>query len=133
MKNAILGFLCFSLIACSTGSQNYDVVILNGRVMDPESGYDQIANVGISDGLILKITTNPIEGRNTLDATGHVVAPGFIDSHTHSSQKFVIKMSMMDGVTSAFDGEGGAMNIADSTATAASGPTASSRDPPKTA
>ena len=60
----------------SVFAQTYDVVILNGRVMDPETGFDQIANVGISDGWIVKITTNPIDGEDSLDATGHVVAPG---------------------------------------------------------
>ena len=94
-------------------ADTYDLVILNGRVMDPETGFDQIANVGISDGWIVRITTAPIEGEDTVDATAHVVAPGFIDSHTHSSQKYAINMSMMDGVTTAYDSEVGAINIAD--------------------
>jgi N-acyl-D-glutamate deacylase len=40
-----------------------------------------------------------------------VVAPGFIDTHTHGSDKFTIKMSMMDGVTTGLDLEVGTMNI----------------------
>jgi len=63
----------FAVVAAQ--AQEYDVVILNGRVMDPETKYDDIANVGIKDG---KIT-----GKETIDATGHVVAPGFIDIHAH--------------------------------------------------
>ena len=103
-------------LLCSGASvfaQTYDVAIMNGRVMDPETGFDQIANVGISDGWIVKITTDPIDGDDVVDAIGHVVAPGFIDSHTHSSQKFAVNMSMMDGVTTAYDAEVGAIHIAD--------------------
>ena len=80
-------------------AQDYDIVILNGRVMDPETEFDGVRNVGIQDGKIATITEDAIQGKDTLDATGHVVAPGFIDTHTHSSEKFSIKMSMMDGVT----------------------------------
>ena len=99
------------VLVCSNAfAQTYDTVILNGRVMDPETGYDQIANVGISGGWIVRITTDPIEGKDTVDATGHVVAPGFIDSHTHSSQKYAINMSMMDGVTTGLDLELGALD-----------------------
>ena len=43
-------------------AQTYDVVILNGRVMDPETGFDQIANVGISNGWITAITDEDIDG-----------------------------------------------------------------------
>ncbi|PSL17281.1 aminoacylase [Shimia abyssi] len=107
---AMVVFLCGG---SSLFAQTYDVAIMNGRVMDPETGYDQVANVGISDGWIVKITTDPIEGTDVIDATDHVVAPGFIDSHTHSSQKYALNMSMMDGVTSAYDGEVGAVHIAD--------------------
>ena len=93
-------------------AQDYDIVILNGRVMDPETKFDKVSNVGIKDGKIVKITTEKITGKETVDAKGHVVAPGFIDTHTHSSNKFAIKMSMMDGVTTGLDLEAGALNIA---------------------
>jgi len=92
-------------------AKSYDIVILNGRVMDPETKFDGVRNVGILDGKIAKITTRKIKGKETIDATGHVVAPGFIDTHTHSSNKFSIKLSMMDGVTTGLDLELGAVNI----------------------
>jgi N-acyl-D-glutamate deacylase len=42
-------------------AQDYDLVILNGRVMDPETRYDAIANVGIKDGTIVVITALELE------------------------------------------------------------------------
>lgn len=90
----------------------YDVVILNGRVMDPETNFDGIRNVGIKDGKIEIITQEIIVGNELIEARGLVVAPGFIDTHTHSSKKFNIKMALMDGVTTGLDLEAGAVNIA---------------------
>ena len=91
---------------------DYDIVILNGRVIDPETRFDSVANVGITNGIITAITDAQIDGKEKIDARGHVVTAGFIDTHIHSSKKFNIKMAMMDGVTTAMDYEVGAMNIA---------------------
>ncbi|MCP3963800.1 MAG: hydrolase, partial [bacterium] len=54
-------------------AEGHDIVILNGRVMDPETGFDAVANVGIDNGWITAITSEAIEGAETIDATGHVV------------------------------------------------------------
>ena len=97
--------------ASTAGAQDYDVVILNGRVMDPETGFDQVANVGVSNGWITAITTAPIDGSETIDATGHVVAPGFIDLEQHGLDPWGIKVNLRDGVTTQMDFELGALNI----------------------
>jgi len=89
------------------------VVILNGRVMDPETGFDQIANVGLRDGRIAVITQDAIEGRQTVDATGHVVAPGFIDLHAHGQNIGDYRMQAMQGVTTMLELESGVLPIAD--------------------
>ena len=68
----------------------YDLVIAGGRVMDPETMYDTIANVGIKGDRIAVITTEKITGKKTIDARGHVVAPGFIDTQYHGLPPFGI-------------------------------------------
>ncbi len=100
-----------ALVAAPISAQDYDVVILNGRVMDPETGFDAVANVGIDNGWITAITSEAIEGAETIDATGHVVAPGFIDLHFHSLDLFAVKLGMRDGVTTGMDFEFGAWPI----------------------
>ena len=89
----------------------YDVVILNGRVMDPETKFDGVRNVGIKDGIIKTITKEKIEGKETIDATGLVVAPGFIDTHIHGITKLGRKLLLLDGVTTALATEFGVLDI----------------------
>jgi len=85
----------------------YDVVILNGRVIDPESRSDSIRNVGISGGTIKAISTSKLQGRTIIDARGLVVSPGFIDLHQHGQDEENNRFKAMDGVTSALELEVG--------------------------
>jgi hypothetical protein len=91
--------------------RNFDVVILNGRVMDPETKFDAVRNVGIKDGRIVSITKDDITGGETIDASGHVVAAGFIDYEQHGLGPWGIKVNLRDGVTTQMDFEVGAINI----------------------
>jgi Amidohydrolase family len=94
-------------------NETYDLVILNGRVMDPETMFDDVANVGVKDGKIVAITKSQIKGKETIDAKGHVVAPGFIDTHYHATDVFASKMALRDGVTTGMDLEAGSFNVKD--------------------
>ena len=85
----------------------YDLVITGGRVMDPETNYDAVANVGIRGGRIAVITKKKITGKETIDAGGLVLAPGFIDTHFHWTRPIGYKLALRDGVTTAMDLEAG--------------------------
>lgn len=106
------GFVSYGMRPTGNGhSILFDLVINNGRVMDPETMFDAVRNVGIKDGKIAIITTDAIAGKETIDATGHVVAPGFIDTHYHSIDGLSMKMAARDGVTTGMDLEVGAWPI----------------------
>ena len=111
----ILVALMFALAAAPTAvtAEDYDLVILNGRVMDPETMLDAVLNVGVKSGRIEIITPGQITGKETIDATGHVVAPGFIDLHFHALDGLSLKLAALDGVTTGMDLEAGAIHVAD--------------------
>lgn len=90
-------------------ADNLDLVIRNGRVMDPETGYDKVANVGVKNGRIAAITDEAITGARQIDATGHAVAPGFIDTHYHWPRPMGNKLALRDGRTTVMDLEMGTL------------------------
>ncbi|MFC2400836.1 MAG: dihydroorotase [Streptococcus sobrinus] len=60
------------------------LLIKNGRVIDPKSGFDQIADVLVDGKIVVKIGQNLDQTADqVLDATGLVVAPGLVDIHVH--------------------------------------------------
>ena len=86
----------------------YDVVVTGGRVIDPETGLDEIRNVGIKGEKIAAVTEKEIQGKESIDAKGHVVAPGFIDMHHHNvGIPFGEKCALRDGVTTPMELEAG--------------------------
>lgn len=92
-------------------AKEYDVVILNGRVMDPESGADAVRNVAIRGGKIAALTTSALRGRTTIDAKGLVVAPGFIDIHEHAQLPRSYAFQAHDGVTTSLELEMGTDDV----------------------
>ncbi len=93
-------------------AQTYDVVIANGRVLDPATNLDAIRNIGINGSRIAAISQTPLTGRTTIDATGLVVSPGFIDLHSHGQTDENYRFKARDGVTTALEMEVGANPIA---------------------
>ncbi len=89
----------------------YDLVIHDGRVMDPESGLDAVRHVGVSGGRIVAVSAEPLRGRATIDARGLVVSPGFIDLHAHGQDAENYALRAADGVTTALELEIGAGDV----------------------
>ncbi len=99
------------LVACAPEPVQYDLVLRGGRVMDPETGLDAVMDVGIEQGLISAVSEGPLEGSEVVAVAGLVVAPGFIDLHAHGQDPFSRDLQVRDGVTAAFELEGGAFPV----------------------
>ena len=77
--------------------------------MDPATGLDAVRDVGIRDGQIAAVSETPLAGTRVIDAAGHVVTAGFIDTHHHGAgTAWGVKASLRDGVTTPMDLELGA-------------------------
>ena len=98
--------------AGAQGAAEFDVVLANGRVMDPESRLDAIRHLGIRGQRIAAISTTPLRGRTVIDVAGLVVAPGFIDLHSHGQTDENYRFKARDGVTTALELEVGVSPVA---------------------
>jgi N-acyl-D-aspartate/D-glutamate deacylase len=107
-------FFLFLLVSSvsSVAAQQYDLVLEGGRVMDPETGLDAIRNVGVRDGKIVRISSDPLSGKRVVHASGLVVAPGFIDLHQHGQDIESQRVKALDGVTTALELEIGVPDVA---------------------
>ena len=81
--------------------------------MDPESAVDGVRNVGIRAGKIAAISARPLQGSTTVDVKGLVVAPGFIDLHSHGQDDENYRYKARDGVTTALELEVGVSPVKD--------------------
>jgi hypothetical protein len=79
--------------------QSADVVFTNGRIIDPDTGFDRIGNVALVDNAIVEISDGPIPAARTIDATGLVVSPGFIDILSYEPNSYGEWWKVADGVT----------------------------------
>ena len=61
----------------------FDTKITGGMVYDGDGGEPVRADVGIRNGIIVAVGDCAGEARETIDASGCIVTPGFIDLHTH--------------------------------------------------
>jgi N-acyl-D-aspartate/D-glutamate deacylase len=111
--------ICGVLVSCltlgpgpATAQERGDVAIVGGTVMDPASGTSSVRNVLIRGDRIVALTDEPVAARRTIDATGLVISPGFVDilariRTTRESQRFKV----MDGVTTVVSMHGGPVDI----------------------
>jgi N-acyl-D-aspartate/D-glutamate deacylase len=83
-----------------------DLALIGGRVLDPETGLNVVADVGISAGRIVSVGAVS-GGLQRIDCTGLVVCPGFVDLHSHAQNLSGARLQVLDGVTTALDLECG--------------------------
>lgn len=109
----ILAGTAFSIAgnATAVADEKYDLVINNGRVIDPETKLDGVRHVGIKGGKIAAVSEKPLAGPKVIDAKGLIVAPGFIDYHAHGQNIPADRMQAFDGVTTALELESGILPI----------------------
>ncbi len=104
-------FECFlvllSLSMWAQSSPEYDIVLSGGRVMDPETKLDAVKNIGIVHNRIAEISSAPLKGKETINVSGLVVAPGFIDLHVHGRSNKEQEFQLHDGLTTALELEWG--------------------------
>jgi N-acyl-D-aspartate/D-glutamate deacylase len=108
----VLVFLGFAVsLFAPLAAQNYDLIIANGRVIDPESGVDGVRHIGVRGGKIVTISETPLAGQPQIEAKNLIVAPGFIDLHSHGQTDETYRCQALDGVTTAFELEVGTADI----------------------
>jgi N-acyl-D-aspartate/D-glutamate deacylase len=115
MRRGHAAALCAILLmlgaAALPSAQDFDLVIVNGRVIDPESGLDAVRSVGIRGAKIVAISDGLLSARRVIDAGGLVVAPGFIDMHAHGQTEETYGYQALDGVTTSFELEVGTADV----------------------
>src|SRR5437868_5418866 len=89
----------------------YDIKIVGGEIVDGSGKKRFKGDVGITDGKVVALGAAPDTARETIDATGMVVSPGFVDIHTHYDAQVLwdpmLTISPWHGVTSVVVGNCG--------------------------
>ena len=111
LLSAALLLTSIAAVHTTNAQDTYDIVIANGRVMDPETGFDSVRNVGISAGKIRAISSEMLSGKVNIEAKNLVVAPGFIDLHQHGQDAENYEAKAADGVTTALELELGTADV----------------------
>lgn len=91
----------------------HDLAIRGGRVIDPETRLDAIRDVAVDGNRITAVAESVGPARSEIDASGLIVAPGFIDLHAHGQSLPADRMQAFDGVTTALELEVGALPVAE--------------------
>lgn len=112
----ILFTFCIAIMGCAVQAQTYDLIILNGKLVDGSGNPWYYADVAIQNGKVVRVgNLKDATSKKVIDATGLIVAPGFIDVHAHieggemttpTADNFI-----HDGVTSVVTGNCGGSNL----------------------
>ncbi|MBI3139074.1 MAG: D-aminoacylase [Sphingobacteriales bacterium] len=108
--------LLFLLVPIYSWSQSCDILITNGKIMDGTGNNWYYGNIAIKDGKIIAVGRHiSFTAARTLDAKGLIVAPGFIDVHTHleddETKDPEAKNFIYDGVTTCITGNCGSSHV----------------------
>jgi hypothetical protein len=106
----IIGLALLAVSGCGP-SEQFDVVVRRGHLIDPDSGLDAVRNIGIQNGRIMAISSGRMSGDLVIDAKGLIVSPGFIDLHSHGQTEENYRLMVQDGVTSALELELGTADV----------------------
>ena len=91
--------------------RSHDTVIIGGRLIDPDNGVDAELNVGVTGGKISYLGEGLPAAEAVIEAHGKIVAPGFIDLHSHAQDIAGHRLQALDGVTTSLELEGGAAPV----------------------
>lgn len=106
----------FPFFACGQKNNECDILIRDGKIIDGTGNSWYYGNVAIRDGRIIKVGRNiDVPAKKIIDAKGLIVAPGFIDVHTHieedEAKDPTAASFIYDGVTTVVTGNCGISNI----------------------
>ncbi len=79
--------------------QSAAVALVGGRIIDPETGFDRVGNVGLLNGRIVEISDGRIPADESIDVSGQVISPGFIDMLSYQPNGYGEWWKLADGVT----------------------------------
>lgn len=104
------------LFPLTLSAQDCDILITNGKIIDGTGNNWYYGNIAVKNGKIIKIGRDVnLSAKKTIDAKGLIIAPGFIDVHTHleddekkdpNATNFIL-----DGVTTCVTGNCGSSNV----------------------
>ena len=99
-----------------SAAQDCDILIINGKIIDGTGNNWYYGNIAVKDGKILRIGRDVnLSAKKTIDAKGLIVAPGFIDVHTHleddEAKDPMAQSFIYDGVTTCITGNCGSSNV----------------------
>jgi len=108
----ILQFIIILSILASCSNSDFDIVIINGTIVDGTGDEPYKSDIGIINDQIIKIgDLSKLSSRRIIDASNLIVSPGFIDSHTHAIRGIfdvpTAESSLLQGVTTLTDGNDG--------------------------
>lgn len=117
MKNAFLTYvlpICLMVIGCTSPETTFDVLIKNGEILDGSGEKAYLGDIGINADTIAAIgKLEDAKGRSVIDATGLVVAPGFINMLSWANESLIVdgrsQGDIRQGVTLEVLGEGNSM------------------------